>query len=268
MISSDCHMHSSISSDSDTPMEDMVKGAIANNLKTICFTEHMDYNFPDCYQYDFQFDPDVYFDTINKLIDKYSDSITILKGVEIGLMKGTEDRYAKLINDYSWDYVIGSLHLIDFVDPYYSEFWHGKNEKDCIRHYFESLYDNIQLCRCFDSLGHLDYILRYAPHKNSEFELIEYSDIIDKILLYIIDNNIALEVNSNGYRSGLNAANPSDDIILRYSKLGGHLYTIGSDAHNTECIAGDFDKVEDIFARFGIHEYVIYKERKPVKVHI
>lgn len=268
MIRSDCHMHSAISSDSDSPMEDMVKGAIDRHLDTICFTEHMDYNFPQGYEYNFQFNPDEYFDILNSLKTKYSDRITILSGVEIGLMQGTKTMYSKLLDDYSWDFVIGSLHIVDNIDPYYPEYWEGKDEQECIRHYFDSLYENIMNFPCFNSAGHLDYILRYAPHKNKSYIFNEYRDIIDKILRLIIDNNIALEINSNGYRSGLDAANPSDDIIIRYRELGGHMYTIGSDAHNPACIAADFDKIKDMFERIGIHEYVIYKGRKPYPVHI
>lgn len=42
----DCHMHSFFSADSDTPMEDMVRQALALGLKGICFTEHLDPDYP------------------------------------------------------------------------------------------------------------------------------------------------------------------------------------------------------------------------------
>ena len=37
----DCHMHSSFSADSDTDMENMIKGAISRGLEGVCFTEHL-----------------------------------------------------------------------------------------------------------------------------------------------------------------------------------------------------------------------------------
>lgn len=268
MIRSDCHMHSIFSSDSDSAMEEMVRGAIEKRLTTICFTEHMDYNFPDKYEYDFIFNPEEYFMTIKELISKYSDSITILKGVEIGLMNGTQKEYDKLVNDYPWDFVIGSTHLVDSLDPYYSEYWIGNDEQERIMHYFETVYENIRLCNCFDSIGHLDYILRYAPHKNNGFVFNDYMEIIDRILVYIIDNNIALEINTSGFRAGLNEPNPCKDIIRRYIDLGGHMYTIGSDAHSPAYIAGDFNRAEELLESLGIHEYSVYKNRKPVLFHI
>ena len=42
----DCHMHSSFSADSPTPMEDMIKQAIQARLTGICFTEHLDPDYP------------------------------------------------------------------------------------------------------------------------------------------------------------------------------------------------------------------------------
>ena len=39
----DYHLHSFYSDDSQTPMDDMVRRAIALGLEEICFTEHVDY---------------------------------------------------------------------------------------------------------------------------------------------------------------------------------------------------------------------------------
>lgn len=42
----DCHMHSSFSADSDTDMENMIKNAISRGLEGVCFTEHLDPDYP------------------------------------------------------------------------------------------------------------------------------------------------------------------------------------------------------------------------------
>ena len=46
MMYCDCHLHSSFSSDSDTPMELMIREAIRLQVPSMCFTEHMDLDFP------------------------------------------------------------------------------------------------------------------------------------------------------------------------------------------------------------------------------
>ena len=42
----DCHMHSSFSADSGTHMEDMILKAVSIGLKGVCFTEHLDPDYP------------------------------------------------------------------------------------------------------------------------------------------------------------------------------------------------------------------------------
>lgn len=62
----DFHMHSNFSADSNFEMEDMVRSAIDKGLKKICFTEHLDVDYPDK-EWDFTFDPYIYTKTVEQL---------------------------------------------------------------------------------------------------------------------------------------------------------------------------------------------------------
>ena len=42
----DCHMHTSFSSDSETPIEEQVEQAIRLGMEHICFTDNMDMDYP------------------------------------------------------------------------------------------------------------------------------------------------------------------------------------------------------------------------------
>lgn len=263
MIKTDCHMHTAISSDSDTPMKDMVCASIQKGLDLVTFTEHMDWEFPEIYELDFQFEPDVYFAETDRVRELYGDKITILDGIELGLKNDMTKDYNTLLGAYGWDFVIGSTHLVDDIDPYYADYWNGGTEYECINRYFESVYENIKAYNNFDSLGHLDYILRYAPAKPSVYSYNDFKDIIDSILRFIIKKEIALEVNSSGYKS-IAAPNPSRSIIERYLGLGGRLITIGSDAHTTEYVGYRFDELYRLLISAGIKEYAVYKNRTPV----
>ncbi len=263
MIKTDCHLHSSFSSDSDTPMIDMIHAATDKGLDTICFTEHMDLQFPDKYDMDFIFEPEKYMKQLNELKNTFSNNIDILAGIETGLKPGLKNEYDSILSMHEWDYVIGSTHLVDDIDPYYSEYWEGYSEKTAINRYFECVYDNIQSCGNYDAVGHLDYILRYAPSKNKYFSYKESADIIDCILKKIIYEGKALEINTNGYRSGLSSPNPCSDIIKRYMELGGVLFTIGSDAHCTGHIAYGYNEAYNLLSSLGIKHYAVYKKRKP-----
>ena len=82
----DCHMHSSFSADSDTGMENMIKGAISRGLEGVCFTEHLDPDYPPTPdQQIFHLDLDAYARRLSFLREKYKDSIMINFGIEYGL---------------------------------------------------------------------------------------------------------------------------------------------------------------------------------------
>lgn len=60
------------------------------------------------------------------------------------------------------------------------------------------------------------------------------------MLKKIIYNGKGIEINTAGLRYGLNATNPSAEIVLRYRELGGEIITIGSDAHYSRDIGSGF----------------------------
>ena len=67
----DTHMHSSFSLDSDTPMESMILRAMELGLDGICFTEHMDTDYPSRYfpkiPHAFEADPEKVYHKIRRL---------------------------------------------------------------------------------------------------------------------------------------------------------------------------------------------------------
>ena len=46
MVQYDAHMHTQFSTDSEEPMENMIRESIRRKLCGITFTDHMDYRFP------------------------------------------------------------------------------------------------------------------------------------------------------------------------------------------------------------------------------
>ena len=57
-----------------------------------------------------------------ELQEKYRDRIDIRFGVELGLQLHLKERMEEYVNAWPFDYVIGSMHVIDGKDPYYDEF--------------------------------------------------------------------------------------------------------------------------------------------------
>ena len=258
----DFHIHSSFSGDSDTPMQDMVKHAIALGMETICFTEHYDEDYPE-EEDDFSLDTLSYYEVLCTLKEQYCSKINICFGVELGMQPHLGELYTKYVHSYPFDFVIASQHVLDHADPYYPSFWSGKNPSDVICHYFKETLTNLQLMKEYDTLAHLDYIVRYAGFGHTSYHYSEYSDAIDPILRHLIEQVKCLEVNTAGFKYGLEHPNPCEEVLKRYRELGGELITIGSDGHKPEHLAYNFGLLQSLLSDIGFQYYCIYHERKP-----
>lgn len=267
MILTDSHLHSIFSSDSNTPMEEMVKKAINLGLSSICITDHYDMDFPVTEEgMDFYLDTESYLKEFLQIKNKYAKQIDLRIGVELGIMPSLKDRLSAYLNQYGdmFDFVIGSTHIVDGLDPY-EPVYYGRysDERDGMRRYFESNLEHLETFNQMDTFAHLDYAVRYAPHKDTYYTPSDYFDLIDLFLKKLIDKGIALEFNTAGLKYGMKQANPHIDILKRYRQAGGELLTIGSDGHKPEHIAWDFKKGEEILTEAGFSYYAIYKKRKP-----
>lgn len=264
-INSDFHLHTRFSEDSEAPMESMVHAAIALGLKTICFTEHLDLDYPKQHG-TFSVDLEAYHAELSRLQSLYKNQIEILFGIEMGMQPHLPQRYVKIAENYPFDFIIASQHLLDGMDPYYPEFWENHSERSGYEAYFTQLLSNLESMRTYDTLGHLDYIVRYGPNQNKYYSYETYADYIDPILEYLISRDKCLEVNTAGLKYGLNHTNPEEQVLKRYRELGGTKITIGSDSHRPEHIAYDFGKAADILQELGFTSYTIFRKRQPVQI--
>lgn len=264
-ITADYHVHSYFSGDSDAPMEQMIQTAIAKGLKHICFTEHMDYDFPYELTGDkpgkWEVNADSYLYELLSMRDKYSSQIEIHFGVELGLQPQVVRRNLIFAREHEYDFIIASSHLCNRMDPYYPQFYEGRSEEEAYREYFESILENIKLFNNFDVYGHLDYVVRYGPNKDKNYSYEVYKDIIDKILEHLIENEKGIELNTAGLVKGLKDANPCRAIIKRYRELGGEIITIGSDSHAPATLGAHFDKAAEILTDCGFKYYCVFANR-------
>ena len=269
MIKADIHTHTTYSTDCATPMERVIKEAVSRGLDILCFTEHMDKDYPvypdrdPSLPVEFLLDTDAYRKGYLEMKEKYAGQIRLLWGVELGLQPHLADWHKDYVKQYPFDFIIGSEHNPENRDPYYPAFFEDRTEEEAYIKYFSEMLENLELFNDFDALGHMDYVVRYGPNKNKFYSYKKYSRYLDPILELLVKKDIALEINAAGYRHGLGEPNPCKDIILRYKEIGGKLITIGSDAHTPESMCYEFPRVEALLLECGISEYAIFEGRKP-----
>ena len=174
------------------------------------------------------------------------------------------DKILELTEKYPFDFVIGSIHLIHGQDPYYRGFFEGRSDEEAYHEAFQVTIENLKKIDSFDSLGHLDYVVRYGAHQAEEYSYRKYAEEIDEILKHLISHGKGLEMNMAGMKYGLGFPNPHPDVIRRYKELGGEIVTIGADAHRPEHVAFDYEQAGEILAGCGFSYYAEFKGRKPV----
>ena len=257
----DCHMHSFFSSDSEAPTEEMVKRAVELGLPAICLTDHYDMDYSTG---EFQLDTPAYAAKIRELQEKYRDKIDIRFGVELGLQLHLKERMEEYVNAWPFDYVIGSMHVIDGKDPYYEDAFPDWTAEELYRAYFRATAENIRFFHNFQTLGHLDYVVRYGKCQARQYSYKKYAQEIDEILKKVIAMGKGIELNTAGWKYGLAFCHPHPEILCRYKELGGEIITVGSDAHKPEHVAYDFQKAADVLKACGFKYYTEFQDRKPI----
>lgn len=259
----DFHVHTSFSGDCEVPVRAMIEQGISLELSGMCITDHLDYDYPGESEGYFDLPEQEYYHQIHALSTEYQDRISIMAGVEIGLVPIQKQRIDAFLDKNPYDFIIGSSHLVHGADPYYPSYFENRSEHAAFTEYFESILENIHTFDNFDVYGHLDYVVRYAPHKTEHYQIQTFRPILEEILRELIIHNHGIEVNTGGYRSGLSFPNPHPDVLRLYRELGGEVITIGSDAHRREHLGNNIEKAKELLRSLGYRYYTIFQNRKP-----
>ena len=265
-ITCDCHLHSAFSGDSKAPMESMIQKAVELGLTHMCFTEHMDFDYPvtpHTPEGFFEVNTDAYLYDLLILREKYKDKIKLLFGIELGLQPGLQKKLTAYAKNYDFDFIIGSSHVCNGRDPYLPAYYEGRTEEEAYREYFQSIIDNTKKFSNFDVYGHLDYVVRYGPNRDLNYSYKKYQDLFDTILKLLIEKGKGIEINTGAVKSGMTQLHPCTDVIRRYRELGGEIITLGSDAHEPMYIAVAFPKAAEILKDCGFRYYTVFEKRLP-----
>lgn len=233
----DTHIHTTFSTDSNMKLENAMDYMKKKYISGI-ITEHMDINFPK--KNLFCFNVEDYFDTY----DNYRDN-NLLLGIELGMKEDCFEESEEIIQNNSFDYVLGSIHLVENLDLYYEDYYKDKNKKQAYTKYFETILENLDRFKFIDSLAHIDYIARYAKFRDREIYYSDFSDIIDEILNKVVKEDKCLELNTRRLDNDISIKNMID-IYKRFNELGGKYITIGSDAHEIKSIGSNFMEAKEI----------------------
>lgn len=264
MIKYDYHIHTNNSNDGKSTMEEYIQKAIEQGLDGLCVTDHWDI-YDDIKESKLQtIDMEKYANEYNSIKEKYGNLLNLRFGIEIGLRPEIVGQVKELVSKYKFDFIIGSSHIVNRIDVGQNskEFFKDNDVENGYRKYLEEVYRNIILFDEFDVYGHIDYIVRYSETDDKYMEYLVYEDLLDKILLELIKKGKGIEINTSGFRYGLNSPHPNYEILKRYKELNGEILTVGSDSHSTDYLCYKFDLIKNKLKEIGFNNITYYEGRE------
>ncbi|MGI6706018.1 MAG: histidinol-phosphatase HisJ family protein [Clostridia bacterium] len=261
----DYHVHSLLSADCDVEMETMCREAVRAGIRELCFTEHLDLDYP---LGDLPFDLD--FDDYHRRLEEMKRQfphLSIKKGIEIGYQRHVLSENLDVLRRHSFDFVLSSVHVVDGLDPYFPSYFEGKSKEFAYRRYLEKVYESVTAFHHYNVIGHLGYVSRGAPYEDPELRYEDFPDEIDAILRELISSHRGLEVNTSGYRHNPFPI-PGLSILKRYRELGGEIVTLGSDAHYPEYLAFRFSDAQQLLEEAGFRYLAVFDNMEPRFVKI
>ncbi len=158
----DMHMHTRFSGDSEANPYDMIAQAKTLGLAGIIFTDHEDIDYwAEPHRFDLNIDE--YMPAMRHIAEEESNKdFSIGVGIELGLQEHLAKEHTAILSSNDFDFVIGSIHQVNKMDPYYDSFYEGRTMDEALNEYLECTLRNLEAFHDIDTLGHLDYIVRYA----------------------------------------------------------------------------------------------------------
>jgi len=268
----DYHVHSSYSIDATGTIAEFCDRALKLGLREICFTQHYDLEYLNGARLNGRLVPmdsgwlDYYLDDVEKARDAHKRTgLKIKFGVEVGCSHRCLKKIEKTLKQYSFDYVIGSLHCLNGTkvsEP--NETWlrfRGQSARDLCKEYYLEM-ERFVKTGLFDAIGHLDVYKKYGARYFGEDIFHGYEGLVESIFDYMADNNTGLEVNTQCFRKSLSETSPSVEILKIAKERGIRVITLGSDCHSVAQLGMDLDKAVQTVENAGFQHIYTFTLRE------
>ena len=257
----DCHVHTDCSPDGADSAMMMCESAVRLGYYAVCLTDHCECNEYASGGYD-RSSVQAYYES-KKAAAVFRSRLHVHTGVELGQPLQNLSAAEKVLERFPYDFVLGSLHNVEGLKDFWVLDVSTSDVETVLDRYFDEILRMIEWGK-FHSLAHLTYPWRYiVGERGIPVDDKRFSEKIDRILMALIEKNIALELNTSGFRQKIGVSMPDFPVLLRYRELGGGLVTVGSDAHRWADVGGGIERGLGLLYRAGFRHYAVYVGGKP-----
>jgi histidinol-phosphatase (PHP family) len=181
-------------------------------------------------------------------------------GLEADYFPITEERIGNLLGQYDFDFVLGSVHFIDYwsFDFDLQVGWPQRDIDEVYTRYL-SLMQQLVHSRLFDVLAHLD-VIKVFGHRAQQSLGTEWRSLLHSIA----QADVAIEVSTAGFRKPVGEIYPAEPLLREAARLDIPI-TIASDAHTPGDVGHRWPEAIAYARTAGYEHYCSFKGRKRIR---
>lgn len=205
-------------------------------------------------------------DYVSLFQEAWKKDIDVKMSIEMDYTPGKHEEMKTFIEQYDFDYVIGSVHWVGDFGIDLKEFIQEWDKRD-LYHTYRNYYDQIVTLaesNLFDIVGHLDLvkIFNYIP-EDEEFLLEQY----ERAANALSQSKTCVEISTAGLRKPVGKLYP-DPRLLEACFQKGVPIVLSSDAHQPNDVGADFDQAVELARKTGYKSIMTFSkgERREVPI--
>jgi histidinol-phosphatase (PHP family) len=242
-------------------VERFAEQAATRGVDEIGFTEHVYYfrEFERFVEHPYQRS------RLGHELDAYCDAVSegkrrglpVKLGLELDWVPGRERELADVLAPYPWDYLLGSVHIVDGdavdMEP---GLWERLSVEDVWSRYFEAV-GGLAASGLVDVLAHLDLVKIFGRRPAAGAVAAHHAEAATAVG----QAGVAVEVSTAGLRKPVGELYPAPDLLAR-CREGGVGATLASDAHVAGDVGRDFPAALELLRAAGYETVTVFEGRR------
>jgi histidinol-phosphatase (PHP family) len=265
----DLHIHTHFCGHAEGTLDEFVQSAMRKGITEIGFADHFPYpshyveSVPLCVIPETLF-PD-YVSEIAEIQEKYKNQITIRFAAEVDYLSETMEETRLRIQKYPFDYVLGSIHILEngMIDYNEATLLEKMDQFGGAGGLWEKYWDAVEgmiLSGFCHIVAHFDLPKKIEIAKPVK----DYSDRVDHLLDLILKRNLVLEMNTGGIDRTFNGMPYPSERILKQAAEKGVDVTLGSDAHRPNEVGRYFKDAVQLLKTLGFDHVVTLEKGEKI----
>lgn len=201
-------------------------------------------------------DHDYYWEQMNFLlireVAKEYAHLDVRIGLEAEYRPNEEGRIKHMLEQFPFDFVIGSVHEINkwAFDIPEEEHMHHQKDPDALYSDYFNVVLSAAKSGLFTTIGHFDLIKVFGVRPKTDILV-----LADEALTAVSEQGLVLEVNTNGRYKPVHEFYPEQRLMEEIQRRGID-FTLGSDAHSAEVVGRDIEEACQLLRRIGVHSVI------------